>query len=100
MISIMLFKQIVVLFMIMGLGLLIVKCKLLKCEDSRVLSVITVYLIIPCTIINAFQIGYSDEIRDGFILALAAAVLIHAVLLTLTRIMSPFSDSVRLKKLR
>ncbi|QJC88181.1 Malate permease [Bacillus subtilis] len=31
----------------------------------------------PCLIINAFQIKYTDSIRNGLILAFAAAILIH-----------------------
>ena len=43
-----------------------------------------------CVIINAFQIDYSREIRDGFLLALLAAVLIHVILFLLCRILGKF----------
>ena len=81
MISILLARQLAVLFLIMGCGFLLVKLHLVRSEESRTLSVITLYLIMPCVIINAFQIDYSREIRDGFLLALLAAVLIHVILL-------------------
>lgn len=40
-------------------------------------------MILPCTIVNAFQIEYSREILNGLILAFAAAVIFHILLLGL-----------------
>ena len=90
MISILLARQLAVLFLIMGCGFLLVKLHLVRSEESRTLSVITLYLIMPCVIINAFQIDYSREIRDGFLLALLAAVLIHVILFLLCRLLGKF----------
>ena len=39
------------------------------------------YLICPCTIISAFQIDSTPELRSGLLLAFAAAVIIHIGLL-------------------
>ena len=41
------------LFIIMALGFTIVKLRLLKPEDSRVLSVISIYIICPCMILKS-----------------------------------------------
>lgn len=43
------------------MGYVIVKAGLLKGEDSKVISKIVLYLIIPCVIINAFQVDYTSE---------------------------------------
>ena len=53
-ISILLAQQIAQLFLMILMGFLIVKAGLLKDEDSKVLSKIVLYLIIPCVILNAF----------------------------------------------
>ena len=53
-ISILLMEQIIQLFLMIFMGYLIVKVGLVKDEDSKVLSKIILYLIIPCVIINAF----------------------------------------------
>ena len=58
MISILLAQQIAQLFLMILMGFLIVKAGLLKDEDSKVLSKIVLYLIIPCVILNAFQVDY------------------------------------------
>ncbi len=83
MIAWLLLQQILVLFLMMGAGFLLVRLGLLEASASRPLSVITLYLVVPCVIINAFQIDYTDEIRDGFLAAVLAAVLIHVVLFVL-----------------
>lgn len=57
-ISILLMEQIFELFLMILMGFIIVKAGIVKEEDSKVLSKIVLYLIIPCVIINAFQVDY------------------------------------------
>lgn len=59
----------------------LVKLRVLRSEDSRILSLVMLYLVCPCTIISAFQIDSTPEIRSGLLLAFAAAVVIHVGLL-------------------
>lgn len=66
-ISILLVKQILELFLMILMGYIIVKTGLLKDEDSKVISKIVLYLIIPCVIINAFQVEYTDVKVKGLI---------------------------------
>lgn len=80
-ISILLAQQIAQLFLMIFMGFLIVKAGLLKDEDSKVLSKIVLYLIIPCVILNAFQIGYTPETVRGLLVAFAASLLMQVVLL-------------------
>ena len=86
MITLQLLQQIVVFFLMMACGFLVVKRGLIDAKSSRMLSVICIYIIMPCVMINAFQIEYSKSIRDGFLLAVAAAVLIHIFLLVFVSI--------------
>ena len=58
-ISILLMEQIFELFLMILMGFIIVKAGIVKEEDSKVLSKIVLYLIIPCVIINAFQVDLS-----------------------------------------
>lgn len=80
-ISILLMEQIAELFLMIFMGFLIVKTDLLKDDDSKVLSKIVLYLIIPCVIINAFQVDYTMNTVQGLLIALAASVMIQVVLL-------------------
>ena len=65
------------------MGYVIVKAGLLKGEDSKVISKIVLYLIIPCVIINAFQVDYTSEKVQGLLLAFAASVMLQVVLLVI-----------------
>lgn len=87
-ISILLAQQIAQLFLILIMGYAVVKAGLLKASDSRVLSVIMVYLVTPCVIINAFQIDDTPEIRKGLLYSMAIAAAIHVVLLVLSALLS------------
>lgn len=80
-ISILLMEQIAELFLMIFMGFLIVKIGLLKDDDSKVLSKIVLYLIIPCVIINAFQVDYTMDTVKGLLTALAASVMLQIILL-------------------
>lgn len=84
MIALLLFKQIFVLFLMMGMGCAIVKIRFLKSDDSKILSTVCLYLVVPCMQIKAFQVHYTNTVRNGFLLALTAAVLIHILLFAIT----------------
>ena len=80
-ISLLLMNQIIQLFIMIFMGFIIVKAKLLKAEDSKILSVIVLYLIIPCVIINAFQVDYTPQTVKGLLIALAGSVMTQVILL-------------------
>ena len=86
-ISILLMKQIIQLFLMIFMGFLIVKGKLLKSEDSKVLSIIVLYLIIPCVIINAFQVDYTPQTVKGLLIALAGSIMTQIILLIVVSIL-------------
>ena len=96
--AILLGQQIVQLFLIMFLGYLIVKAGLLSSKDSKSLSILIVYIICPCTILNAFQIEYSAETAGNFLLAVASAVIIHIVVFLFTYILDRFFHFTSVEK--
>ena len=82
-ISLLLMQQIAQLFLILLMGYAVVKTGLLKASDSKVLSVVFVYLVMPCVVLNAFQIKDTPEIRTGLLYSMGIAVGIHVVFLLL-----------------
>ena len=64
-VSILLMQQIAQLFIVLLMGYVVVKVGLLKASDSKVLSVVFVYLVMPCVVLNAFQIDDTPQIRAG-----------------------------------
>lgn len=89
-ISLLLMNQIIQLFIMIFMGFIIVKAKLLKAEDSKILSVIVLYLIIPCVIINAFQVTYTKDTVQGLLITLAASVLTQIILLIIISVLGKF----------
>ena len=86
-ISLLLMNQIIQLFIMIFMGFIIVKAKLLKAEDSKILSVIVLYLVIPCVIINAFQVDYTPQTVKGLLIALAGSVMTQVILLIVVSIL-------------
>ena len=86
-ISILLAEKIAQLFLILLMGYLVVRVGLLKPEDSRVLSVIMVYLVMPCMILNAFQIDNTPEVRTGIVYSFVVAGIMHLLFLALTALL-------------
>ncbi len=80
MIALLLLRKIVSLFIIMLSGTLLVKLGLMKSSDSRVLSLLSLYLVVPVVIINAFMIEYSPDILKGLMLSSAAAFVILLIM--------------------
>ncbi|MBP2623676.1 AEC family transporter [Streptococcus oricebi] len=82
-----LLERIASLFLIVVCGYFLVKKGLVDYKSSRVLSVISIYLITPAVIIHSFQIDYSPAIRDNFLLSIFAAILIHALIMLVTEVL-------------
>lgn len=81
MISILLLKKILSLFVMILCGFVLVKIGLLKYEDSKTLSTISIYLITPCVIFSSFSIECTPEVRTGVLLAFLAAALVHVLMI-------------------
>ena len=88
--ALLLLRQILSLFLIMACGFLIVRLRLLKGSDSRMLSVLSIYLIVPCVIVKSFQIELTEQVKSGFLLAAAVAVGAHACLLLISFLLKRF----------
>ena len=77
--TLLLTKQIAELFIMILLGFILVKSSLLTKHDSKVLSTVALYIVTPCVIINAFQVQYSQDVKNGIILSFLAAIIVHII---------------------
>lgn len=82
--SLLLAQKIAVLFLIMFFGFAVVRLKLIKAEDSRILSLILLYVVIPCLIIDSFQIECTPERLRDFLVLIGACAIAHLVFIPLT----------------
>ena len=78
-ISFLLFKQIAQFFIMIIMGYTLVKLKIVKSEDSKVLSMVCLYLIMPCVIINSFLIDFTQEKLKGLGLAVGVGIVFDFV---------------------
>ena len=74
MIAIPLAKKIAELFLILFATAALVKTGVLKAENSKVLSKLSLYFVTPCVIFNSFQKELTPEIERGLLIAAALAV--------------------------
>lgn len=82
--SILLAKQIGSLFIMILFGYIVQKCNIVKFEDSKALSKLSLYLIFPCVIIDSFQISYSREKMLGLALAIIASIGVHILYIAMS----------------
>lgn len=78
-----LINKIISLALIMAMGWLLVKSRAMRSEDSKNISKLSLYLVMPCVTLVSFQVDYTPEVKNGLLLALFAAVVIHVFLLIL-----------------
>ncbi len=90
MVTTLLLKQLVIFFIYMGAGFLLVKIGIMKAEDSRIFSLLSIYVLLPCAILKSYQADYTPEIRDGFMLAMGAALASQLILMVVTYAISRF----------
>ncbi len=84
MLSIILAKKILSLFIIMLMSMTLVRMKIVKASDSKIMSILLLYLFFPCVILESFQIELTPEIKHGMLLSMGAAVVVQILVLVLS----------------
>ena len=64
----------------MIIGFAVAKLKIVQSKDSVVLSKISLYLLMPSAIINAFDFERSGDLMNGLLFAFLAAIVVHVIL--------------------
>lgn len=82
-----LIQKIISLYIILLLGVLLTRLKVFQQSFSKTLSIISVYLLLPCMILSSFQIERNSTTQRGLLLSLLASVVIHALFLLVTRLL-------------
>lgn len=80
--------QIGALFIMIGVGYVLIKTDICTISESKLLSQIVLYVSAPCAIINSFQIDLTEEKLKGFLLSIGAAILIHIIYYILAKILT------------
>lgn len=74
-----LIQKIAELFLIIFAAAALVKAKILRREDGRLLSRVSLYLVTPCVIFYSFQKDLTPEVSHGLLAAVLLAVIFHLI---------------------
>ncbi len=85
--SLLLSEQIASLFLFVAAGYVSVKAGLFQSGDSKIISNMVVYICSPCMIVYSFQIELTKDKVQGLLLAAAAAVFVHILLIAWTALL-------------
>lgn len=80
-------KQIISMFIMIAVGIVLNKTGILPKEAGTYLSKVALKVLLPCAILNAFQIEFRDEIRNGLILAFVLAIVFNVILIVVPQIL-------------
>lgn len=85
--AVLLFNKLLSLFVIIALGFAAVRSGLIRPDETRSISMLSLYIVCPFAIINAFQVEPTAEIIGALLLAVAFAVVTHIVFIALMRLL-------------
>ena len=80
-------QQILSMFLMIAVGIVLYKAKIMPKEAGTYLSGIALKVLLPCTIINAFQIEYREDIKYGLVLAFVLAIAFNLILILLPQLL-------------
>ena len=79
MIAVLLIRKIAQLFFILILGYVAVKVKVLRAEDSKVLSKLALYFLVPFVILKSFQMDLTPDIQKGMLFTFGMGFVLNTV---------------------
>lgn len=80
------FGQVLVMFLLMGVGFLCFKLKLVTNEGKKEMTNVLLYIVLPAIIVSAYQVDYHPEMAKNLIVALALAFGSHVLAIVLGKI--------------
>lgn len=88
-------EQALVLFLLILIGFICKKTKLIGNEALAGMTNLILYVVIPCTLIHAFQIELTDDILRDFLIALVAAIGCHILNFAISMLVIRDPDPIR-----
>lgn len=79
-------NQIVLMFILMGIGVLLCKSGKLSLEGSKTLGNVLLYLVIPTIVIKAYMTESTPEKIKGFILSLVLSLILLILAMLISRL--------------
>ncbi len=83
-------KQVGIMFIMILLGFILVKLKLIDLSAKKSFSNLLVYLVVPCMIINSYNTTYYSSILINILWSFLASILLLFIGLIITFIITHF----------
>jgi len=71
--------QVGILFIMMALGFILLKCKIVEASSKKSLSNMLVYVITPCVIVNSYFTDYDSEILHNLLITLLISFIVMTI---------------------
>lgn len=84
--AVLLIKQVLIMFLLAGVGYICFRTKKITLEGSRNIGNILIYLSLPCVIINSFLVDFSNERLMGMLYSTLAAIGVVIVSIVISRL--------------
>ena len=88
-------QQVLVLFILIAVGFICGKKKIITDFSARHMTDIVLYVVTPCVMISAFQREFSFELLSGLIICVACSALIFAVSILICNLIFHDKDESR-----
>ena len=88
MLTILLIKKIIQLFIYIGLGFLLVRLGIVKSSDSKTLSRVMVYILVPAATLSIFQVTVSQEVLRGLGFCFAVVIAVNILLVLMATVLT------------
>ena len=93
-------QQVIVLFLLMGVGFLCGKTRLLGDKAVKGISDLVLIIATPCMIVQSFQYDVKAELMRNFLVALVFAVLLHVAMIAFVYVVFREKEEARRRVLR
>lgn len=71
----------------MLMGFALVRLGVVEAQQSKSLSMVSLYLVMPCAVLNAFQVENSPQTRAGLLLALAGSLAVQGAMIAVVALL-------------
>ncbi|MFQ8600828.1 MAG: AEC family transporter [Oscillospiraceae bacterium] len=72
-------NQVLIMFLLMGVGILTEKLRMIRYAAASQINNFLLLIVMPCVILNAYQIEFKVELLEGLLLAFLLALFSHAI---------------------
>lgn len=89
------FVQVLIIFVLMSVGFVFAKAKLINEKGTRQMTDILLMVVAPCVLINAYQKEFSVDLVKGLLFAALFSVIIHIVGIVLSTLIFKKEETLR-----